>query len=220
MMDYLIISIRTIVSYAILIIALRFMGKREIGQLNLFDLIILLSIADVMVISIENYETNFFNILLPVIILTFLQKIAAYVLLKSSKIRNIVDGKPSVIIINGEIKTSEMKKQAYNMTDLLLQLRSQNIFNLEEVELAILEINGMLSVQKKENFKNEFGLPFVVSGQIEESFILKDEIIFEKIVENIGNNRIAMEDIICGYYNESSILLYLNTGKSIKIKLI
>lgn len=220
MMDYLIISIRTIVSYAILIIALRFMGKREIGQLNLFDLIILLSIADVMVISIENYETNFFNILLPVIILTFLQKIAAYVLLKSSKIRNIVDGKPSVIIINGEIKTSEMKKQAYNMTDLLLQLRSQNIFNLEEVELAILEINGMLSVQKKENFKNEFGLPFVVSGQIEESFILKDEINFEKIVENIGNNRIAMEDIICGYYNESSILLYLNTGKSIKIKLI
>lgn len=196
------------------------MGKREIGQLNLFDLIILLSIADVMVISIENYETNFFNILLPVIILTFLQKIAAYVLLKSSKIRNIVDGKPSVIIINGEIKTSEMKKQAYNMTDLLLQLRSQNIFNLEEVELAILEINGMLSVQKKENFKNEYGLPFVVSGQIEESFILKDKIIFEKIVENIGNNRIAMEDIICGYYNESSILLYLNTGKSIKIKLI
>jgi uncharacterized membrane protein YcaP (DUF421 family) len=73
-MDYLIIAFRTIVSYAILIIALRFMGKREIGQLNLFDLIILLSIADVMIISIEDYKSNFLLVLLPVVILTLLQK--------------------------------------------------------------------------------------------------------------------------------------------------
>ena len=118
-MDILIICLRTIVSYFILILALRVMGKREIGQLNLFDLIILLSLADIMIIGIENYDEKWTHVIVPVVLLTIIQKIIAKVLLKSSKVRTLIDGKPSFIIIDGKLCIKEMKKQSYNMEDLL-----------------------------------------------------------------------------------------------------
>ena len=80
-MEILQIIIKTILSYVVLIISLRIMGKREIGQLNLFDLIILLSLADIMIIGIENYDDNWLFVLIPVILLTFLQKLVSIVLL-------------------------------------------------------------------------------------------------------------------------------------------
>lgn len=219
-MDYLVISIRTIISYAILIIALRIMGKREIGQLNLFDLIILLSIADVMVISIEEYELNYLYILLPVILLTMLQKLAALILLKSSKLRTMIDGKPSIIILNGVIQIEEMKKQSYNMDDLLLQLRSQNIFDVSQVHLAVLENNGMLSIVEKSEVEMEFSMPIIVSGVLEEELIQIYGIDKEKVIRSIGNNCLSIDKILCGYYDTTDMKLYLNDGKFIKIKLI
>lgn len=219
-MDYLVISIRTIISYAILIIALRIMGKREIGQLNLFDLIILLSIADVMVISIEEYELNYLYILLPVVLLTMLQKLAALILLKSSKLRTMIDGKPSIIILNGVIQIEEMKKQSYNMDDLLLQLRSQSIFDVSLVHLAVLENNGMLSIVEKSEVEMEFSMPIIVSGVLEEELIQIYGIDKEKVIRSIGNNRLSIDKILCGYYDITDMKLYLNDGKFIKIKLI
>lgn len=219
-MDYLVISIRTIISYAVLIIALRIMGKREIGQLNLFDLIILLSIADVMVISIEEYELNYLYILLPVILLTMLQKLAALILLKSSKLRTMIDGKPSIIILNGVIQIEEMKKQSYNMDDLLLQLRSQNIFDVSLVHLAVLENNGMLSIVEKSEVETEFSMPIIVSGVLEEELIQIYGIDKEKVIRSIGNNCLSIDKILCGYYDITDMKLYLNDGKFIKIKLI
>lgn len=219
-MDYLVISIRTIISYAILIIALRIMGKREIGQLNLFDLIILLSIADVMVISIEEYELNYLYILLPVILLTMLQKLAALILLKSSKLRTMIDGKPSIIILNGVIQIEEMKKQSYNMDDLLLQLRSQNIFDVSLVHLAVLENNGMLSIVEKSEVEMEFSMPIIVSGVLEEELIQIYGIDKEKVIRAIGNNCLSIDKILCGYYDTTDMKLCLNDGKFIKIKLI
>lgn len=219
-MDYLVISIRTIISYAILIIALRIMGKREIGQLNLFDLIILLSIADVMVISIEEYELNYLYILLPVVLLTMLQKLAALILLKSSKLRTMIDGKPSIIILNGVIQIEEMKKQSYNMDDLLLQLRSQNIFDVSLVHLAVLENNGMLSIVEKSEVEMEFSMPIIVSGVLEEELIQIYGIDKEKVIRSIGNNCLSIDKILCGYYDITDMKLYLNDGKFIKIKLI
>lgn len=219
-MDYLVISIRTIISYAILIIALRIMGKREIGQLNLFDLIILLSIADVMVISIEEYELNYLYILLPVVLLTMLQKLAALILLKSSKLRTMIDGKPSIIILNGVIQIEEMKKQSYNMDDLLLQLRSQSIFDVSLVHLAVLENNGMLSIVEKSEVEMEFSMPIIVSGVLEEELIQIYGIDKEKVIRSIGNNCLSIDKILCGYYDITDMKLYLNDGKFIKIKLI
>ena len=147
---------------------MKIMGKREIGQLSLFDFLIILIIADVIIIGIENYSKSVLIFLIPLFILVFSQKIIAIIDLKVPKIRKAFDGKEELIIIKGKLNIEAMKKEKYNMSDLYSQLREKSIRSLDEVEYAVLETNGNLSVfTYKENI-NVFPLPIIVSGEIEE----------------------------------------------------
>lgn len=204
-MEILQIIFKTILSYVVLIISLRIMGKREIGQLNLFDLIILLSLADIMIIGIENYNDNWLYVLIPVILLTFLQKIVSVILLKSKKIRNAVDGKPSIIIKDGKLCIKEMKKQFYNMDDLILQLRQIKVYNIEDVKYAILETSGKLSVILKEEKLSYCPIPLIISGQINDKTLEIIEKNKEWVYEYLGNNRLDIRNIYCAFYENNEL---------------
>ena len=203
-MDILQISIRTVLSYFILVFCLRIMGKREIGQLSLFDLIILLSIADIMIIGIENYNDNWMLSLVPVLILTLLQKLVSLLLLKKVKARKIIDGEISIIIKEGKICLNEMKKQSYNIEDLMLQLRTKDIYDIRKVSLAILETNGNLSVYT--DSLNEFcPIPVIISGEINKTALEISGINEEWIVEYLGNNHLSKKDILCAYLSKNHL---------------
>lgn len=146
---------RTIVVYLLDFGLLKFMGKREIGQLSLFDLVVILIIADISVMGIEAEDSPFYLYLLPIISVAILQKIIAFLLIKFPKIRNVFDGKHSVIIDNGVLNQREMKKQNYNINDLVLQLRINNIRSISEVRYALLETNGDLSIFTFEDFNEQ-----------------------------------------------------------------
>lgn len=205
-MEYLTILIRTIVCYSILILSLRIMGKREIGQLSLFDLIILLSIADIMVIGIEKYNENFLYVLLPVAMMTLLQKIVAFVSMKFVAVRRIMDGSPSIIILNGVLLKDEMSKQSYNIEDLLLQLRNQNIFSIEEVFFAVLETNGKLSVLKTQESSDVFPMPIILSGQIDYKILKISGKNKEWLMKQLGNNHIVKEEVLCGFVKKDELI--------------
>jgi uncharacterized membrane protein YcaP (DUF421 family) len=176
MESYINIIIRTLIGFFSFFILMRFMGKREVGQLSLFDLIIILSMADLMVLGIDCFEDDIFYSLIPMVIVAIIQIVIALVSLKFAKIRNIVDGKSSYIIINGQVDINEMKKQRYNMDDLYTQLRSEGIKSIQEVEIAVLETSGKLSsFKKKEDI--DASLPVIVSGKID--YI---------ILKNLGKN--------------------------------
>lgn len=166
--EILTILFRTLICFILLIVSMKIMGKREIGQLSLFDFLIILIIADVIIIGIENYSKSVLIFLIPLFILVFSQKIIAIIDLKVPKIRKAFDGKEELIIIKGKLNIEAMKKEKYNMSDLYSQLREKSIRSLDEVEYAVLETNGNLSVfTYKENI-NVFPLPIIVSGEIEE----------------------------------------------------
>ena len=110
MENYLIISLRTVIGFIIFFVLMKFMGKREIGQLSLFDLIIILSIADLMVLGIDGFDKDILYSIIPMIIVAVIQKILALISLKISASRTIVDGDASYIIIDGKINIKEMKK--------------------------------------------------------------------------------------------------------------
>lgn len=159
---------RAFLGYFLLLFLIKLMGKREVGQLSLFDLIVLLVIADIMVLGIENYEDSFLLFVIPIVLLALIQKILAFISLKSNKIRHILDGTESMIIINGKIDQKAMKKGFYNLDDLYLQLRQQNIRSVSEVQFAILENNGKLSCFTYEENKDKiFPLPLVLTGEIQ-----------------------------------------------------
>lgn len=173
MNDLLIIIFRTCFGFLLLVIAMKLMGKREIGQLSVFDFLIVLSIADIMIIGIENYDKNIWFFVLPMIIIVVLQKVIALIALKWPWFREKVDGKERIIISKGKILAREMKKEKYNMSDLYTQLREKNIRSIEEVEYAILETNGNLSVFTFEENKNKiFPLPLIISGIIQKDNLI------------------------------------------------
>ena len=103
--------------------------------------------------GIENYNDNIFVTVLPVFLLSFMQIILSKIAFKYEKVRVFIDGEPSVIINRGKVNFNEMLKQRYNLDDLLMELRSNEIKSIEEVDYAILEVSGRLSIFRKDNNK-------------------------------------------------------------------
>ena len=200
-MDYLIISTRTILFYFIVVVIYRLMGKREVGQLGIVDLIISFLMAELVAIGIENYKDSIWMSLLPIVLLTSIQIILAVISLKNPKIRIALDGKPSVIIKDGVINFKVMLKQRYSLDDLLSQLRDKQIRSIEEVEYAILEANGTLSIFKY-NFlktKTNLPLPLILDGSInyETLKLLKKDI---KWLNNILiENNLKLEEVFYAF---------------------
>ncbi|WP_421380122.1 DUF421 domain-containing protein [Bacillus salacetis] len=172
-MEYLIIVIRTIFLYAVILFIFRVMGKREIGELSLLDLVVFIMIAEMAVLAIEEPNSQLVNTLLPMGVLMLIQIGTAFLSLKSKKFREIVDGKPIVLISHGKIDEKAMKRQRYNFDDLLLQLREKDVSNVADVEFAILEPSGTLSVVKKEDNKGEgsLTLPLILDGIIQQQHL-------------------------------------------------
>ncbi len=167
-MDFIIIILKTFFIYLLVAFIFRIMGKREVGQLGTFDLVVFILIAELVAISIENKENFFFN-LVPVIILVILQILISRISLKNIKFRRFIDGKPVIIIKKGVVNFKNMVDQRYTLDDLLLQLREKDIRSIDEVDYAILEINGKLSVFKKDDQKDKkvYPMPIILDGEVQ-----------------------------------------------------
>lgn len=186
------IMFRSVFFYFTIIFAYKLMGKRELGELSLIDFVISTVLSQMIAISIENYKDPLIYTLVPLLILVFLQVILAFVSLKNKKFRDFMDGKESVIINKGILNIKEMIKQRYSLDDLLTQLRDKGIRSIDEIDYAILETGGRLSVFKNDDKdKKVFPLPLIIDGDIETdnlNYINKDEtwlidILKEKKVE-------------------------------------
>ncbi|MEI5905706.1 DUF421 domain-containing protein [Bacillus spongiae] len=175
MNDLLLIIFRTIFLYAVIILIFRLMGKREIGELSILDLVVFIMIAELAVLAIEKPDTSLLEALLPMVCLMVIQIVTAWFSLKSKKFRELMDGKPTIIINRGKIDEKAMKMQRYNFDDLLLQLREKDIDNVAEVEFAILEPSGKLSVFKKDpatkSGEKDLTLPLILDGVIQQSHL-------------------------------------------------
>ncbi|MDO9535487.1 MAG: DUF421 domain-containing protein [Bacillota bacterium] len=140
---------RTILIYVIILIVMRLMGKREIGQLSVFDLVVAIMIAEVAVFPMEDLTIPLYMGLLPLFVLAGAEILLSWLCLRFTFFRRITDGYPSVLIFKGKVNEKEMRKQRYNINDLIGQLRQKSIFNISDVEYAILETSGDLSVMVK-----------------------------------------------------------------------
>jgi len=142
----LLVVIRTLILYATTVILLRVMGKRQIGQLQPYELVVIIMISELAAIPMNNTSIPLVSGLIPIFILVAAQVTLSFISLKSEKARGIICGKPSILIDNARIVEEEMRRQRYNINDLLEQLRSKNVSNIADVQYAILETGGQLSV--------------------------------------------------------------------------
>lgn len=207
-MEYIIVLYRTLLFYVLITILYRFMGKREIGQLGIVDLIVSILIAELAAISIDNRNESVFLSIVPIVLLVLVQIAMSYISLKNAKIRDMFDGVPSIMINKGIINFKEMVKQRYNIDDLLTQLREQHIKSLSEVDYAILENSGKLSVfKKKDNQFGDYPLPVILDGQVQKD-TLKDLKKSEKWLNTLlKEDKLKLEDVFYAFYQNKQLYI-------------
>lgn len=211
-MDILMIFIRTLFFYFFIFIVYRIMGKREVGQLGIIDLIVSILIAELTVISIEDYDNNILRSIVPILTLLMLQVSLAFLSLKLPKFRILLDGNPSVIIQNGRVNYKEMMKQKYNLDDLMVQIREKGYKSIEEIEYAILENNGTLSVfpfTKRLGSKKSspLPLPVILDTNIQEDslkLLNKDE---KWVRDILRKKNLELEDIFYAFYKDGDLFI-------------
>lgn len=146
---FVVMFIRIVVIYLFLLLFVRIGGKRELGQLNIFDLIIAFALGDIIGDPIIDETIPLNRPIFAISILVSLEIITSQLTLKNDKAREIISGTPTIVVENGKLLEKNMRKQRYTTSDLLQQLRQKNIPHLQDVEFAILETSGQLSVIPK-----------------------------------------------------------------------
>lgn len=177
----LITFIRAIILYIVVLIVMRLMGKREIGQLQPFELAIAIMIADLAAVPMSELGIPLTNGIIPILALLVMYMIISVLNMKSIKFRKVISGQPSLLIYRGRIDEKILKKERITVNELQERLRVDNIFNLSDVEYAILETNGEVTVIQKPEKRNVIvedlninpeyeGIPYdlVVDGKIME----------------------------------------------------
>ncbi len=208
-MELLKIGIRVVFFYFFIILIYRMMGKREVGQLSIIDLIVSILIAELVAITIEQINNSILYSLVPIIIIVILQIGLSYFSLKIPKLRNFLDGSPSFIIKNGKINYNEMIKQKYNLDDLLSQLREKGYRSIEEIEYAILENNVNLSIFNYNKLKNRSPLPFpiILDGVIQYQTLRYLDKNIEWINLILKKKNLRLDEIFYAFYKDKSIFI-------------
>ena len=147
----ILILVRTIFLYLLVLIVMRFMGKREISQLQPFELVISIMIADLATTPMSETGIPILYGIIPILGLLMMHIIISIINLKSIRIREIICGKPRILIFRGRIDEKAMQKENFTITELEARLRVNGAYNLEDVEYAILETSGQITVIPKPN---------------------------------------------------------------------
>ena len=200
-MELVTVVFRTTLFYFFIVLAYRIMGKREIGQLGIIDLIV--------AISIENTKDSILLTIIPISLLVVLELVLAFVSIKSRNFRNAFGGKPSLIIYCGKINFKEMVKQRYSMDDLLLELRQREIKSIEDVEYAFLEPNGKLSIFKYNIFRlnSSYPMPLIVDGEIQEKvlkYIHKNKL---WLTNTLNMKNLKIDDVFYCFYKKHKLYI-------------
>jgi uncharacterized membrane protein YcaP (DUF421 family) len=128
---------------------MRIMGKRQIGELQPFELVIAIMVSELASLPMQDTRIPLFHGIIPIVTLLMLQIIVSYAELKSEKARALFSGKPSILVKDGTIDIHQMKINRFNLNDLLEELRLQGYYNIEDIEYAILETSGQISIIPK-----------------------------------------------------------------------
>ena len=182
--------VRSIIIYVIVLIVMRLMGKREIGQLQPFELVISIMIADLASIPMTDPGVPIFNGIVPILGLLAMHLVITVLNLKSVNIRKFTCGKPTILMYRGKIDEEAMKKERFTISELQERLRGKDVFNLGDVEYAILETNGEISVIQKPEKRNTTPEDFNINPEYEGlpyDLVVDGKVMYENL-KKIGKN--------------------------------
>ena len=146
--------IRTLILYATVILSLRVMGKKQLGELQPSELVVAIMISDLASVPMQTIDIPILSGILPVLTLIVAEVILSFVALKSKKVRSIITGEPNIVIYNGKIMEKELGKLRFNVNDLISELRLNGCYDISEVAVAVVETSGKISIIQKQGSQN------------------------------------------------------------------
>lgn len=196
---YLTLILKTIVLYFYIVFCYRLMGKKEVGKLSIIDLIVSVLIAELAAMSIEETDRSIFISIVPIIVLVIIQIFLSFISLKIPGLRKFIDGTPKVLINKGKIDFKEMQKLRYSLDDLISQLREQGVKNIDEVNYAILENNGKLSVFTDDNI---YPMPIILDGKIDFDTVKNMGKSIDWVDNILQKNNLIAEEVFYAFYTK------------------
>lgn len=204
----LVVFLRAIILYIVVFLVIRLMGKKELSQVQPFEFCIIVLIADIASGPMQSRGMTIFEGIIPIIALLIAYTIFTLVIKSSKKAESIVCGNPSLIIKNGILIESEMRKQQYVVEDIMSQLRQEDIFKIQDVAFAVLETNGKLSVIPKSQNMSFIPLNIIADGKLLEKNMEILDYSEDKLSKQLKKLKINIEDVFVGTIDENSNFIY------------
>ena len=205
--SYMELMIKCIIVYFVIIFALRLMGKREVGELSVFDVVIYLVMSELLAISITDTHSSIFRSLVPIAVLALMQIAISWILLKSKRIRDLFDGKAVILIRDGCIDQQMMRKERYSIDDLMSQLHGKDLSSPDEVAFAILENNGTLSILPKKSCRVRYPHPLISDGVINMEVLRSIGKDREWLTQQLGKQGTTAEAVFLCLYQKDGLFV-------------
>lgn len=205
--SYMELMVKCIIVYFVIIFALRLMGKREVGELSVFDVVIYLVMSELLAISITDTHSSIFRSLVPIAVLAFMQIAISWILLKSKRIRDLFDGKAVILIRDGCIDQQMMRKERYSIDDLMSQLHGKDLSSPDEVAFAILENNGTLSILPKKSCRVRYPHPLISDGVIDMEVLRSIGKDREWLTQQLGKQGMTAEAVFLCLYQKDGLFV-------------
>lgn len=201
--------IRSIIIYIIIVLSVRIMGKRQIGELKPHELVITILISSVATIPIEENTIPLANSIIPILIFVSFEMLESALSMKSIKFRDLLQGKPVFIIRNGKLQQNQFSRLRFTMDDLIDSARQAGAFDISKIENAVVETNGTLSVQLKSEESpltpKQLGLtveqaqtpqPIAMDGQKVYEYFSQSNISNEEITMYLANSKVELNEVM------------------------
>lgn len=205
----LITVIRTIILYVFIIVAMRILGKRQIGELQPEELVVTILLSEVVAIPMENTEIPLIDTLIPLLLLIGFEIVVSFLSMKSLRLRSVLQGNALIVIRNGAIDQKQMKRLRFTIDDLFEDLRKKDIFDIADVAYAVIETDGSLSVlrrnEKSPPTKQEIGIPIppdalqcivINDGRIVQNNFKECGMDFQKLRQILSVEKIEVKDVM------------------------
>ncbi len=208
----MVLVVRTLVLYALVIISLRIMGKRQIGEMQPSELVVAIMISDLAAVPMQAIDIPLITGVMPVLTLIVAEVCMSFFSLKSRVARRVLTGEPSVIIYDGHVNEGELERLRFNMNDLLEQLRINNCPDISEVDCAVLETNGKLSIIEKEKEQTKLQHLVLSDGRINYKEVKKLGKTEEWLEQELLKKGLAKKDVFFAIYDIKKGLIIQRKG--------
>lgn len=207
----IIVVIRAFILYIVVLVSMRIMGKGELRELQPFDIVVTLMIAELAVLPMEDLDAPLIHGIIAIVTLMTLQVVISFINLKSNTARRIICGKPSILIDHGKFNLEEMKHLRVNVNDIVEQVRSKGYESIRDIDYLIMETNGDISIiapNKPPLQKcNRIPISVILDGEILKENITKFNLSKEWIISEVEKNNLKINDIIYGFLDENDVLI-------------